>query len=41
MKRLRTLNSSQIFKIKIKKTKTYSIAVDGLFKAYPMIPLSG
>jgi hypothetical protein len=24
MKRLRTLNSSQIFKIKIKKSKTYS-----------------
>jgi hypothetical protein len=27
------------FKIKIKKSKTYS--VDALFKAYPMIPLSG
>jgi hypothetical protein len=39
MKRLRTLISSQIFKIKIKNQK--HIAVDDLFKAYPMIPLSG
>jgi hypothetical protein len=34
MKRLRTLKSFQIFKIKIKKSK--HIAVDVLFKAYPM-----
>ncbi len=35
MKRLRTLNSFQIFKIKNKKWKTYV-----LFKAYPMVTLS-
>ncbi len=33
MKRLRTLNSFQIFKIKIKTSKTYS--GDVLFKAHP------
>jgi hypothetical protein len=38
MKWLRTLKSLQIFKIKIKKLKP--IAVDVLFKAYPMVPLS-
>ncbi len=40
MKRLRTLKSFQIFKIKIKKYKKH-LVVDVLFKAYPMIPLSG
>jgi hypothetical protein len=40
MKRLRTLISFQIFKIKIKKIKNI-VAVDVLFKVYPMIPLSG
>ncbi len=38
MKRLRILNSYQIFKIKIKIKKP--IAIDVLFKAYPMVPLS-
>ncbi len=37
MKRLRTLKS---FEVKFKKSKTYSIGVDVLFKAYPMVPLS-
>jgi hypothetical protein len=37
-KLLITLNSFQIFKIKIKKSKTR--AVDVLSKAYPMVPLS-
>jgi hypothetical protein len=35
MDKLRTLKSFLIFKIKIKKSKTY-IAVDVLFKAYPV-----
>ena len=39
MKRLRTLNSYQIFNIKNKKYKK-PLAVDVLFKAYPMVPLS-
>jgi len=38
MKRLKTLNSFEKFKIKIKKQKP--IAVDVLFQAYPMVPLS-
>ncbi len=38
MNRLRTWNSSQIFKIKNKIKKP--IAVDVLFKTYPMVPLS-
>ncbi len=37
MKRLRTLNSYQIFKIKIKNQKP--VAVDVLFKACRMVPL--
>jgi hypothetical protein len=36
LKRLQTLNSYQIFKIKNQKP----LAVDVLFKAYPMVPLS-
>jgi hypothetical protein len=36
MKRLRTLKSFQIFKTEIKKP----IAVDVLFKAFPMVSLS-
>ncbi len=41
MKRLRTLNSYQIFNIKNKKFKNKKpIAVDVLFNAYPMVPLS-
>jgi hypothetical protein len=38
MKRLRTLKS---FEVKLKKSKTYSIGVDVLFKAYqyPMVTL--
>ncbi len=38
LKRLRTLKSFQKLKTKIKKSKTY---VDDIFKAYPMILLSG
>jgi hypothetical protein len=38
MKRLRTLKSFQIFKIRIKNKKL--IVVDDLFKTYPMVPLS-
>jgi hypothetical protein len=37
IKRLRTLNSYQIFKIKNKKL--IHIAVDVLLKGYPMVPL--
>ncbi len=38
MKRLRTLKLFKIFRTEIKKPKT--IAVDVLFRAYPMVPLS-
>jgi hypothetical protein len=38
MKRLRTLRSFQVFKIKIKNLKP--IAVDVFFKAYPILILS-
>jgi hypothetical protein len=38
MKRFRTLKSFQIFKSELKNQK--HLAVDVLFKAYPMVPLS-
>jgi hypothetical protein len=40
MKQKKTLNSLQKFKIKIKKSKTYTVVVDVLSQTYPMVSLS-